>query len=115
MKEGIPRVLINNEKAGDLGNRDEDVCILGSCDDGVCQLADALGWGEDLNSLWKESVTAKKDEEIFEGGPSLDECIEKLASSMKDKMKVSDGHKRMLENHLNSKFEQMIARGPASS
>ncbi|KAF4760723.1 hypothetical protein HAV15_006795 [Penicillium sp. str.  len=115
VKEGIPRVLINNEKAGDLGNRDEDVCILGSCDDGVRQLADALGWGEDLNSLWKEAVTAKKDEEIFEGGPSLDECIEKLASSMKDKMKVSDGHKRMLENHLNNKFGQMIAKGPASS
>ncbi|CAI7641047.1 unnamed protein product [Penicillium palitans] len=115
IKEGIPRVLINNEKAGDMGNRDEDVCILGSCDDGVRQLADALGWGEDLDSLWKEAATAKKDEEVFEGGPSLDECIEKLASSMKDKMKVSDGHKRMLENHLNNKFGQMIAKGPASS
>ncbi|KAJ9490186.1 hypothetical protein VN97_g3069 [Penicillium thymicola] len=115
VKEGIPRVLINNEKAGDLGNRDEDVCILGSCDDGVRQLAVALGWGEDLNDLWEESIAAKKDVEIFEGGPSLDECIEKLASSMRDKMMVSHGHKRMLENHLNNKFGQMIAKGPASS
>jgi hypothetical protein len=62
----------------------------------------------------RQSLT-KKDEEIFQGGPSLDECIDKLASSMKDKMKVSDGHKRMLENHLNNKFGQMIAKGPASS
>ena len=115
VKEGIPRVLINNEKSGDLGNRDEDVCILGSCDDGVRQLADALGWGDDLNDLWKEALTAKKNEKTFQSGPSLDECIEKLASSMKDKMKVSDGHKRMLENHLNNKFGQMIAKGPASS
>ncbi|KAJ6137566.1 Sirtuin family [Penicillium samsonianum] len=115
VKEGIPRVLINNEKVGDLGNRDEDVCILGSCDDGVRQLADALGWGDELNDLWKEAVAAKKHEETFEGGPSLDECIEKLASSMKDKMKVSDGHKRMLENHLNNKFGEMIAKGPARS
>ncbi|KAJ5834200.1 hypothetical protein N7447_000226 [Penicillium robsamsonii] len=113
VKKGIPRVLINNEKAGDLGNRDEDVCILGSCDDGVRQLADALGWAEDLTDLWNEAVAAEKDDSTFEGGPSLDECIEKLANGMKDKMKVSDGHKRMLENHLNNKFEQMIAKGPA--
>lgn len=51
VEEGVPRVLINNEKAGDLGDRNEDVCILGSCDDGVRQLADALGWGEDERSL----------------------------------------------------------------
>lgn len=89
VEEGVPRVLINNEKAGDLGDRNEDVCILGSCDDGVRQLADALGWGEELNGLWKEAVAAKRDSDIFGGGPSLDECIEKFASSMKGEM-VSD-------------------------
>ncbi|CAI7609322.1 unnamed protein product [Penicillium glandicola] len=115
VKEGIPRVLINNQKAGDLGKRDEDVCIFGNCDDGVRQLADALGWKEELHGLWKEAVAAKKHDDSFEGGPSLDECIEKLARSMKDKMKVSDGHKRMLENHLNNKLGQMIAKGPAHS
>ena len=111
VEQGVPRVLINNEKAGDLGNRDEDVCILRNCDDGVRQLADALGWGKDLNDLWEEASAAKKNDETFEVGPSLDECIEKLASSMKDKMKVSDGHKRMLEDHLNAKFRHVITKG----
>jgi NAD-dependent histone deacetylase SIR2 len=110
VKESVPRVLINNERVGDMGNRDEDVCILGSCDDGVRRLADALGWRDEMECLWEEAVAAKKDVEIFDGGPSLDECIEKLASSMKDKMKVSDGHKQMLERHLNEKFGHLMVK-----
>ncbi|KAJ5774888.1 hypothetical protein N7457_009784 [Penicillium paradoxum] len=110
VKDGVPRVLINNEKTGYIGNQDQDVCIIGSCDDIVRRLADALGWLEELEGLWEETVAAKGDEDIFIGGPSLDECIENLANSMKDKMKVSDGHRRMLENHLNDKFGQIIKK-----
>jgi NAD-dependent histone deacetylase SIR2 len=113
VKNGVPRVLINMEKAGDMGSRDEDLCILGTCDDGVRQLADALGWRDELERLWKGVVDAKKDFKEFEDGPSLDECIARIASTMKDKMKVSDGHRRMLENHLSSKFTQLMAKRPA--
>ncbi|KAJ5551614.1 hypothetical protein N7535_000441 [Penicillium sp. DV-2018c] len=81
VKRGVPRVLINNEKAGDLGNRDEDVCILGTCDDVVRRLAGAVGWWEELMNLWQESIAAKDDTDMFAGGPSLDECIEKLAGN----------------------------------
>ncbi|KAJ6035405.1 hypothetical protein N7499_002557 [Penicillium canescens] len=114
VRESVPRILINNEKAGDLGNRGEDVCILGTCDDGVRQLADALGWREELETLWADAVSAKKNEDMFESGPSLEECIERYASTL-DKMKVSDGHKRMLEKHLNSKLTQIMAKKPVSN
>ncbi|KAJ5594623.1 Sirtuin family [Penicillium hispanicum] len=110
---GVPRVLINMEKAGDVGNRTEDACILETCDDGVRRLADELGWRGELEALWKEAVDAKKDDVEFESGPTLDECIEKMASQMRDKMKVSAGHKRMLEDHLSSKFAQLMARPPS--
>ncbi|KAJ5667840.1 uncharacterized protein N7477_006410 [Penicillium maclennaniae] len=113
VKEGVPRILINMEKAGDLGNRTHDLCILGTCDNGVRELADALGWRDELETLWKNAVDAKVDFKDLEGGPTLDECISKIASTMNDKMKISNGHKRMLENHLTSKFAQMMAQPPA--
>ncbi|KAJ5295033.1 hypothetical protein PENANT_c037G09294 [Penicillium antarcticum] len=108
VREGIPRVLINNEKAGDFGSREEDVCIIGTCDNGVRQLADALGWREELETLWSDAVAAKKDEEFFESGPSLEECIERYAGTLHTKMKISEGHKRMLEGHLSNKLSQMM-------
>lgn len=50
--------------------------------------------GERMNGLWKEAVAAKRDSDSFGGGPSLDECIEKFASSMKGEM-VSDGQQNI--------------------
>lgn len=113
VKEGVPRVLINMERAGDIGNESEDVCILGTCDDGVRRLADALGWSEELEGIWKEALDAKADDKELDGGPSLDECIEKMASTIRDKTGISDGHKCMLENHLSNKLAQVMAKSPA--
>lgn len=110
VREGTPRILINRERSGDFGNKSEDVCILGSCDDGVRKFADELGWREDLEALWKSAVEAKRYDREFEGGPSLDECIAKVASQMDERIKISHGHKRMLESHLSDKFTQMMAK-----
>ncbi|KAL1891728.1 Sir2 histone deacetylase Hst2 [Sporothrix stenoceras] len=52
----VPRVLFNREVVGDLGTRADDVLALGSCDAGVLQLADALGWREELDDLWRTMV-----------------------------------------------------------
>ena len=112
VKEGVPRILINMEKAGDMGNRDQDLCILGTCDNGVRQLADALGWSDELELLWKNALDARGNFKEFEDGPTLEECIAKIASTMDDKMKISSGHKRMLEDHLSSKFAQIMAQPP---
>ncbi|KAI0032568.1 DHS-like NAD/FAD-binding domain-containing protein, partial [Vararia minispora EC-137] len=49
---GCPRVLINMEPAGDIGDLKNDVVLLGKCDDIVRKLADELGWGQDLQTVW---------------------------------------------------------------
>lgn len=108
-KDGVPRVLVNMEKSGDFGTRDEDLCILGTCDDGVRQLADALGWRDELEDLWN-GIEVKRDGLVLDDGPSLDECIERIASQMDAKQQISAGHKRMLENHLGDKFAEIMAR-----
>lgn len=110
VKEGTPRILINMERCGDFGNRIEDVCMLGSCDDGVRKFADELGWREELEALWQSAVEVKGDDQAFEGGSSLDECIAKVASQMDERMKISYGHKRMLESHLSNKLAQIMAK-----
>jgi NAD-dependent histone deacetylase SIR2 len=108
-REGVPRVLVNREKVGDFGKRAEDVCILGDCDDGVRKLADALDWTEEMESLWKEAIAAKEAaQEDWGEEESLDELIDKYAKTLTDARKISDGHKRMLENHLENKFADVL-------
>ncbi|KAF7587162.1 DeAcetylase [Aspergillus hancockii] len=112
VKEGVPRVLVNMERVGNFGARASDVCILGSCDDGVRQLADALGWRNELEGLWAEAVAIKREEVNAVNRKSLDECIEELANQMKEVGKISEGHKRMLEKHLEEKFANVLPKAP---
>lgn len=55
-KEGTPRVLFNMERVGRVGSKPDDVVKLGSCDDGIRALSDALGWREELEQLWRGVV-----------------------------------------------------------
>ncbi|KAL4947468.1 DHS-like NAD/FAD-binding domain-containing protein [Aspergillus filifer] len=112
VKEDVPRVLINNEKTGDMGSRPRDILLLGSCDDGAREMARKLGWETELDELWREALVRKK--ELLQSGgwsddgPSLDECIQKAAEKMQVRMGVSEGHRRMLEGHLGEKFKGII-------
>ncbi|KAF1985742.1 NAD-dependent deacetylase sirtuin-2 [Aulographum hederae CBS 113979] len=56
LPEGMPRLLINMFQVGDLGTRADDVLLLGTCDDGVRQLASSLGWLEELEELWAKTA-----------------------------------------------------------
>lgn len=107
-KEGVPRILINLERSGDMGHRPDDLCILGGCDDGVRRLAEALGWVEELEELWKTVFDATKHDPALDGGPTIEECIENIAKQMDEKSKISNGHKRMLEDHLSAKFANIL-------
>ncbi|KAH7037274.1 DHS-like NAD/FAD-binding domain-containing protein, partial [Microdochium trichocladiopsis] len=51
-REGVPRVLFNLQRVGDLGTRPDDVLCLDSCDAGVRRLAEHLGWIDDLEDMW---------------------------------------------------------------
>ena len=107
---GIPRVLINLEQSGGIGGRQEDVCILGTCDDGVRKFATVLGWEAELESIWNEALGTKSGEAQLGEGASLDECIEKFVSQMDANSQIQPGHKRMLENHLSGKLAEIMVR-----
>ena len=50
---GVPRLLLNMERVGDLGSRRDDVVVIGECDDAVRALATELGWWDEMFALWK--------------------------------------------------------------
>jgi NAD+-dependent protein deacetylase SIR2 len=109
-REGVPRVLLNLERVGGIGSRIDDVCIIGDCDAGVRKLADALGWREEVEALWKEaSKDAVEAEEQTQGRKSKDEILEeeiaKLTSEVDHSLKISNDHKHWLESHLEKKID----------
>ena len=77
VREEVPRVLINLERVGSLGSRADDVLLLGDCDDGVRELADALGWREELEEHWQKTRPAQtKRKEQNESPKTKDENFE---------------------------------------
>ncbi|RAH72250.1 DHS-like NAD/FAD-binding domain-containing protein [Aspergillus aculeatinus CBS 121060] len=114
VREGVPRVLVNREAAGDLGKRPGDVCVLGDCDDGVCGLAEALGWGGELEEVWMDAVRrveVQSEQEDWGEEVSLEVLVEQYARSVADARLVLGGHRRMLESHLGEKLANIRGRG----
>ncbi|KZS92897.1 Sir2 family histone deacetylase Hst2 [Sistotremastrum niveocremeum HHB9708] len=69
-----PRVLVNLELAGDIGSRTNDVTILRECDIAVRELAQELGWEEDLDKLWEETANSVETESTED--PSASAAVE---------------------------------------
>lgn len=108
-REGTPRVLFNLEKVGDFGSRPDDVVILGDCDTGVRRLAEALGWLDELEALWRQvgGDTTEKEAALLQDerkGMSKDEILEaeitKLTDEVDSALKMSQEHHRRVNNHL---------------
>ena len=94
-----PRVLFNMEKVGSLGSRADDVLQLGSCDDGICKLADELGWREELDKLWREIVgdeeadrQVKSNEEKKWVSAEKEDEMERLTQGIVDGLKLDEGY-----------------------
>ena len=108
VREDTPRILINLERVGGLGGRADDVLLLGECDTGVRKLADALGWLDELESLWEKtspSVPASKDQNLPQKTreEKLEDEIEKLTQEIDKSLKVSEEHTEWLRDHLSDK------------
>lgn len=93
---------------GGLGGRADDVLLLGECDTGVRKLADALGWLDELESLWEKtspSVPASKDQNLPQKTreEKLEDEIEKLTQEIDKSLKVSEEHTEWLRDHLSDK------------
>lgn len=71
-----PRVLVNMDRAGDIGTRPDDVLLLGRTDDVVRELCAALGadWVRELDAMWAETAkyARKEGEEDGEGGEEVE-------------------------------------------
>ncbi|KAB8346068.1 hypothetical protein FH972_023120 [Carpinus fangiana] len=101
---GTPRLLINLEQVGGLGGREDDVLLLGDCDEGVRKLAKACGWSEELERIWRETgrkFGAEDDstEEVEESektreekDAALEDEVDKLAADVDKTLKLSKDH-----------------------
>jgi len=97
--EGVPRLLINKERVGDIGSRPDDVVLLDDCDAGVRRLAMALGWDEDLEKTWamtapKEASQLVRPEKVPPKSreEGLDDEVAKLTRDIDAQLNISKAH-----------------------
>ncbi|KAM4063828.1 sir2 family protein [Hirsutella rhossiliensis] len=85
-REGKPRVLFNMERVGRVGGRTDDVVELGPCDDGIRTLANALGWREELEKLWRDVVGEEEAKRQLQSqerqDAAIDDEMQKLAEGV---------------------------------
>ena len=114
-----PRLLINLEHVGGWGARVNDVACLMPCDKAVRQLCGLLGWEEDLDKLWAETVLLSEDAvqeldgacTIREGETNeelLDGIVEKMADTIGAIKIEDDPQKEVAENESDVKGEDEV-------
>ncbi|OHE99738.1 Sir2 family protein [Colletotrichum orchidophilum] len=94
-RSGVPRLLLNRERVGQMGRRADDVVELGTCDAGVRKLATLLGWGDELEALWRGIVGEKEAERQLasaagEGADDLEEEIRRVTEGVDIALKLDD-------------------------
>ena len=99
--ERVPRVLMNMEKVGEVGSRRDDVVWLGECDDGVRELAEELGWWEEMEEIWKGlrgDVGPEKPGGLSES--TLEAEVTKLTDDVEKSLRVADEHTKWVVKGL---------------
>lgn len=82
--EPTPRVLFNMEKVGRMGSRTDDVLSLGPCDDGIRELAEELGWGDELEEMWRKLVGDAEADKQSRGRKKRDDEVEHELQKLTD-------------------------------
>ena len=106
VSESVPRLLINMEQVGTLGSRPDDVLILKDCDTGVKELAAALGWSDELDSLWADTkkegqfVPEKKEEVKKSRDEQLQDEVEKLTKDIDKTLKLGEDQQKWLDDDI---------------
>ncbi|KAF8628697.1 hypothetical protein AX15_003755 [Amanita polypyramis BW_CC] len=118
-----PRVLINLQEVGDLGDKPNDVLLLGQCDQVVEKLSKELGWYDELLRLWNETTQikpaeAKETKSAEKEVEELVEGIKKLAKLEDDEAAENtpkpDTNPEDLRSDTEAKFDESQEPGPES-
>jgi NAD-dependent histone deacetylase SIR2 len=93
-EEETPRVLFNLERVGSFGTHADDVLILEDCDAGVRELADELGWRDELEKTWRELVGEEEAARQLQGAKkrvaALHDEVAKLADEVEEVLHIGD-------------------------
>jgi NAD-dependent histone deacetylase SIR2 len=98
-----PRVLVNFDEVGDIGERHNDILLLGDCDEMLTNLCKALDWDADLKMVWeaaKDSVGGVVDTEEqgtpistpreVDNPPAKEDTVKDLAEQVELALKLTD-------------------------
>lgn len=99
-RDGVPRLLFNLDRVGDLGSRVDDVLELGDCDTGVRKLADALGWRDELEAMWRGIVGEKEAERQLsktQKEAAINKELDDIVDDISNKLDISEGGKAEME------------------
>lgn len=92
-----PRVLINLDKVGDLGQRADDVLLLGKCDEVIRDLCKELGWEQELMTFWEETRTDEDTtpkENIIDNEAKLQTKVDDLVSKIGTALALDQGQEK---------------------
>lgn len=115
-KQGVPRLLINMERVGGLGSRPDDVLVLGDCDAGVRKFAKAMGWEEELETLWEETNPDPKAREAEnEPLPSRDERlrqeVDRLTEDVERTLNLTQSYQHRVRQKLGEPSKSFAPNG----
>ncbi|KAJ5297371.1 hypothetical protein N7508_007620 [Penicillium antarcticum] len=102
--DNTPRVLINMEQVGGLGSRKDDVLLLGDCDTGVRKLAKALGWEEELETLWEGTKLEVEEEQTIPQtrDERLQDEVDRLTEEVDRTLGLTDAYQSKVRERLES-------------
>jgi NAD+-dependent protein deacetylase SIR2 len=124
VQDHCPRVLFNLEQVGGIGGHADDVLALKDCDSGIRELADALGWRDELEAEWRRVVGDEEAERQLRGvkanAGEMEAELEKMTERVEKGLKLDDeaveddgstskaanaGKRNTLDKHLAQKAE----------
>ena len=98
-----PRVLINLDKVGGIGSGNNDLVLLGKCDDIIRDLAKELGWEDELDKEWAATAESLDTHDATPDAPTkakdltdeakLDRELEKIVDKVAGGLTISDNEK----------------------
>ncbi|PBK97335.1 DHS-like NAD/FAD-binding domain-containing protein [Armillaria gallica] len=92
-----PRVLVNLDRVGDLGQRADDVLLLGKCDEVIRDLCKELGWEQELMTFWEETRTDEDTtpkESIIDNEAELQTKVDDLVSKIGTALALDQGQEK---------------------